>query len=146
LGIPNTLTLAERVGRARRLGLEEIRSPIENIVLAGNGKLLIEGTVLEATWKDVGGFIEGTVIVGEIDHPTTPLTLWFRNEFMIARRGEEIISVIPELISVLDRHTGIPILNPSCQTGMEVAVITLPSPAYWESEKGLSIFGPKYIG
>ncbi|WP_376769412.1 S-methyl thiohydantoin desulfurase domain-containing protein [Paenibacillus germinis] len=43
--IPNTLTLAESVGRGRRVGLEEIRSPIENIVLSGNGKLLIEGTV-----------------------------------------------------------------------------------------------------
>lgn len=144
--IPNTLTQAERVGRARRECLEEVRSPIENIVVAGNGKLLIEGTVLEATWKDVGGFIEGTVIIGENDHLNPLLTLWFRNEFMIARRGEEIISVIPELISVLDRHTGIPILNPTCQTGMEVAVITLPAPAYWESEKGLSIFGPTYLG
>ncbi|MFD0693143.1 DUF917 domain-containing protein [Paenibacillus sp. GCM10027628] len=144
--IPGTLSLSECVGRARRLSLEEDRSPIENIVAAGNGRLLAIGKVLEANWKDAGGFIEGDVLIGSDDGEAAPLYIWFRNEFMLARRGDEILSVIPELISVLDRRTGMPILNPDCQTGMEVAVITLPAPTYWESEKGLSIFGPSYIG
>ena len=39
-----------------------------------------------------------------------------------------------------------PILNPNCITGMEVAVGTFHAPKVWESDKGLSIFGPEYIG
>ncbi len=65
---------------------------------------------------------------------------------MVARNGDDIVSIIPELITVVDLKDGHPILNPNCKEGMEVAVITYPAPQEWETEKGLAIFGPEYIG
>ncbi|WP_019120806.1 DUF917 domain-containing protein [Brevibacillus massiliensis] len=146
--IPGTLSQAERVGQARRLACEEGKSPVAAVIKAGGGRLLGEGVVREARWREAGGFIEGEVIIdtGESSPAASQLSIWFRNEHMIARRGEEIVSIIPELITILDRNTGMPILNPDCQAGMEVAVLTFPAPAAWESERGLGIFGPEYIG
>ncbi|WHY95414.1 DUF917 domain-containing protein [Peribacillus simplex] len=146
--IPGTLTQAERVGRAMRLANDQGASPVNAVILAGKGKLLTEGIVSDATWADTGGFIEGSIAVQSInnDIEDTSLNIWFRNEYMIAKHGEEIVSVIPELIVILDRKNGVPILNPTCTTGMEVAVVTFPAPKVWESDKGLSIFGPEYIG
>ncbi|MDF2684406.1 MAG: hypothetical protein K0R47_5596, partial [Brevibacillus sp.] len=51
-----------------------------------------------------------------------------------------------ELLTILHHETGEPLLNPSCEAGMIVDVVTFPAPSAWESEKGLSIFGPEYIG
>lgn len=123
-------------------------SPVDAIISAGGGKLLIEGTVSNASWADIGGFIEGSITVESItsDSEIPSLSIWFRNEYMIAKSGETILSIIPELIIVLDKETGMPILNPNCITGMEVAIGTFPAPKVWESDKGLSIFGPEYIG
>ncbi|MGO0063546.1 DUF917 domain-containing protein [Brevibacillus fluminis] len=146
--IKGTLTQAERVGRAMRLANEEGRDPIEAIVAAGGGQLLMKGIVREADWQDVKGFTEGNVLIdpqaGVADQE--PLALWYRNEHMTAKRGGKLLSIIPELIAIVDGKTGMPILNPDCQPGMEVAVITFPAPAAWESDRGLSIFGPEYIG
>ncbi|MFM1655668.1 DUF917 domain-containing protein [Brevibacillus sp. B_LB10_24] len=142
--IPGTLTQAERVGQARRLACEEGKSPVAAVIKAGGGQLLGEGVIREARWQDVGGFIEGEVIIDSGE--SSPLSIWFRNEHMVARRGGEIVSVIPELITILNRNTGMPILNPDCQAGMEVAVLTFPAPEAWESARGLGIFGPEYIG
>lgn len=145
--IPGTLSQAEKVGRARRLSRAVGSIPAYAIAAAGNGSQLIHGVISEATWEDVGGFIEGEVTIVPMEKDgSEPLTVWFRNEFMIARRGEEILSIIPELLTILDHTTGEPILNPSCQAGMIVDVVTFPAPAAWETEKGLSIFGPAYIG
>ncbi|WP_028776076.1 DUF917 domain-containing protein [Shimazuella kribbensis] len=146
--ISGTLTQAERVGRAMRLANDQGDSPVNSVILAGKGELLIEGIVSDATWVDTGGFIEGSITVRSInnDRKNTSLNIWFRNEYMIAKRGEEIVSIIPELIVILDRKTGIPILNPNCTTEMDVAVVTFPAPKVWESDKGLTIFGPEYIG
>ncbi|MFL0365134.1 DUF917 domain-containing protein [Pseudobacillus sp. 179-B 2D1 NHS] len=146
--IPGTLSQAQRVGQARRLANDQQTSPVDAIISAGGGKLLIEGTVSNASWADIGGFIEGSITVESItsDSEIPSLSIWFRNEYMIAKSGETILSIIPELIIVLDKETGMPILNPNCITGMEVAIGTFPAPKVWESDKGLSIFGPEYIG
>ncbi|UFJ40774.1 DUF917 domain-containing protein [Brevibacillus humidisoli] len=147
--IAGTLTQAERVGRAMRLANERGESPTEAILAAVEGsRSLIDGVIREADWQDVKGFTEGQVVIepSDAEQGELPVTLWFRNEHMIARRGEQILSIIPELITVLDQKTGMPILNPDCTPGMEVTVVTFPAPAAWESDKGLSIFGPEYIG
>lgn len=145
--IAGTLSKAECVGRAMRLAREQGQIPAFAIAAAGGGSVLFQGTVRKASWQDVGGFIEGEVIIAPVESfGNEPLTIWFRNEYMVARRGGEILSIIPELISVLDHETGAPILNPSCQAGMDVDVVTFPAPSAWETEKGLSIFGPEYIG
>lgn len=143
--IKGTISKAEAVGRAMRKANNNEENPIEEIINAGEGKLLYEGIVREASWKDVEGFIEGSIVI-KSDTETDTMSVWFRNENMIARIADKIVSIIPELIVILDRRTGKPILNPCCKEGMEVAVLSFPAPPLWESEEGLSLFGPEYIG
>lgn len=143
--IEGTISKAQAVGRAMRLANEDGVNPIETITLAGDGKILFKGTVSEASWEDVGGFIEGIINI-KSDNLKNEMSVWFRNENMTARIADKIVSIIPELIIILDYQTGKPLLNPSCKAGMEVAVLSFPAPTIWETDKGLSIFGPEYIG
>ena len=64
---------------------------MDAVISAGGGKLLIEGTVSNASWTDVGGFIEGSITVESINSNSknSSLNIWFRNEYMIAKRGGE---------------------------------------------------------
>lgn len=144
--IAGTLSKSQQVGRAMREVREQGTIPAQAIVAAGGGTHLFHGVIRGATWKDVGGFIEGDVLIESSRQGELPLSIWFRNEYMTAKKGEELLSIIPELITILDHKTGEPILNPSCEAGMVVDVVTFPAPVDWETEKGLSIFGPEYIG
>ncbi|WP_412679548.1 hypothetical protein [Brevibacillus choshinensis] len=67
------------------------------------------------------------------------------SQFECSNLKGEILSIIPELLTMFRYETGQPILNPSCKAGMIVDVVTFPAPSAWETEKGLSIFGPEYI-
>ena len=143
--IEGTINASEQMGRALRLANGKGNSPVASMLEVGNGNLLIEGVITSAAWEDKIGFIEGTVDITSFEQNKT-LNLKFRNEFMYAESEGEIISIIPEIITVIDLDTGLPILNPSCKEGMKVAVLTFPAPEIWESEQGLSLFGPGYIG
>lgn len=145
--IAGTISLCGRIGLARRQANEGGFPPISKIILAGNGKCLLEGGVRESSCHDAGGFIEGSIVIDAGDPIVNrTLTIQFHNENMVVREGGDILSVIPELISILDCKTGDPIMNPECKPGMEVAVVVFPAPALWESDRGLELFGPKYIG
>lgn len=141
--IPDTLSRAGSIGYARRVGQQN--DPIASILKEADARLLTNGVIIDSEWHDANGFIEGTILIKDSQTQET-WTIWFRNENMIARKGDELISIIPTIISILDCQNGDPILNPQCQTGMKVAVITFPSPKIWTTKEGLAIFGPTYIG
>ncbi|MHA6260321.1 DUF917 domain-containing protein [Sporosarcina sp. CAU 1771] len=143
--IANTILNSEQMGRALREANSRGVSPVDSMIKVGKGNQLIEGIITSANWEDVGGFIEGEINITSFEGGEL-LTIWFRNEFMYARSNGEIIAIIPELISVINLEDGLPILNPSCKEGMKVAVLTFPAPKMWETEKGLSLYGPEYIG
>lgn len=141
--IPNTLSRAGSIGHARRTGLAY--DPVAAIVRETDARLLTMGAIVESEWQDANGFIEGIIVVEDNDTKDT-WNIWYRNENMFVKNGNELISVIPTIISILNRETGEPILNPQCRKGMEVAVVTFPSPDIWTTKEGLEVFGPKYIG
>ncbi|MDF2680581.1 MAG: hypothetical protein K0R47_1771, partial [Brevibacillus sp.] len=90
--ILGTLSKAEQVGKAMRQAREQGSTPAQAIAAAGDGRHLYYGVIRKATWEDVGGFIEGEVTIDPIEKCSDkPLTIWFRNEFMIAKQGEEIL-------------------------------------------------------
>lgn len=142
--IPHTLSQSEQLGRARREAVKQQQAVIEEVSKQQGAQLLVEGTVIEADWQDATGFIEGNIVIeqkGTKEH----FAIWFRNENMYVKQNGELISIVPEIISILDTETGQPILNPTCAPGMQVAVVNFASPEVWANE-GIDIFGPSYCG
>lgn len=143
--IPGTLGRAQIIGKARREALESKENPISALVDADNGRIITEGVVVHAAWKDVNGFIEGKVeIASRLSNKSYIVD--FRNENMTVECEEKLIGIIPDIFTILDASTGLPILNPSCQEGMKVVLAKFTSPDIWTTPEGIAIFGPRYIG
>ncbi|MGC8699131.1 MAG: DUF917 domain-containing protein [Candidatus Acidifodinimicrobium sp.] len=146
--IPNTITLAERIGKVLRTSSKEGKDPVPEMLLAGKGYFLFEGRVSKDTeWKDEGGYTVGQFeIKGTRKFEGHNYKVWFKNENIISWfDGRPDVSA-PDLISVVDRETGFPITNPYLKEGMNVAVIGFKSPDEWRKTKALEIFTPKSFG
>lgn len=143
--IPNALSYAETIGKARRLAVDEGKNPISAILKAGKGKLLFEGEVASETcWEIKEGFTIGTVHL--TDRRGETFKIWYKNENMIAWKNDQICLTCPDLICTVNTETGYPITNPNCKAGDKISVLAFESHPLWKSEKGLSILNPRFFG
>jgi DUF917 family protein len=74
------------------------------------------------------------------------MSVTVKNENMVCRLDGAVIVTVPDLICFFDMQTGTPIANPDILDGQSIAVVVLPAPSPFTSEKGLAIFGPTYAG
>ncbi|HEX5500233.1 MAG TPA: DUF917 domain-containing protein, partial [Thermomicrobiales bacterium] len=74
------------------------------------------------------------------------LTLEFQNEFLLARAGADVLVSTPDLITVLDAETGVPITTEGLRYGFRVVVVAMPSDPRWRTPAGLALVGPRYFG
>jgi len=145
--IPNTISLAEKVGRVRRKAMEKEDNPCKAIAEAGNGYLLFQGLVTAHNWKVEEGFTVGQIKLTGIDEcKGEEYTIWYKNENIISWYNGEVDVTVPDLISILEKDTGMPITNPNCDKGKRVSVIGFPASEQWRTPDGITAFGPKFFG
>ena len=85
----------------------------------------------------------------------TNIFLALQNENLLIRIGNEkekddddldIVSCVPDLISIVDNDTGEPIPTEDVRYGQRVAVLTLPCHPLLKTPEALQIVGPKAFG
>ncbi|MEW6082924.1 MAG: DUF917 domain-containing protein [Bacillota bacterium] len=146
--IPGAISFALSIGQAKRRAAEAGEDAVEAIRKAGEGFRLFEGRLTrDCEWEDTGGFTEGNMeMEGSGRWSGSTLKIWLRNENMISWLDGEVYVTIPDLICVLERDTGNPIMNPHAKAGMEVSVIGFRAHDMWRTDRGLEVFGPRYLG
>ncbi len=137
--IPNALTWAMEIGQA----MLQTKDPLEALLQHTEGVCLGEGTVTSVNQSIKNGFLEGSVaIVGE----NASFELLYQNEYLLAKKDGHVIATTPDILMLVEKESGTPISTESLRYGLKVALIALPAPAIWKTEKGLSLVGPKCFG
>lgn len=146
--IPGALSLAERIGRERRLAIQQGRDPVEAVLEAGGGYLLFAGVAEgDCAWATVGGFTEGEfTLQGTGPFAGSKYRVWLRNENMIAWRDGEVSATIPDLICVVETESATPLPNPHIKGGTYASVLGFPAAPPWRTPRGIEVFGPGYLG
>lgn len=145
-GIHNILSLEEQIGRAIRLSKEANLDPVEEVLKLTNGFELFRGKVVDVHRKTEGGWALGTAkMEGLQAYKGQSIELRFQNEHLLAKAGERLLCVTPDLIAVLDSETGLPITTEGLRYGARVAVIGMPCHPKWRTEKGIETVGPRYF-
>lgn len=145
--IEGAITYALKIGRAYRESRKNNEEPAQKIAQVGGGYLLFKGSVKDFHWEDKDGFTIGDVeIEGQGEYEGSSYKIWYKNENIIAWKNGEIDVTVPDLICMLSDDTGEPVTNPGYRKGMNVAVIGLPSPAEWRTDRGMELFGPQHFG
>lgn len=145
--IPGTLSQAHRLGDVWQSGKADPATLPAKIAAASQGLVLFQGRVNASQTRTEDGFtlghftIDGTgTYVGQTLHVT------LKNENMAAFLNGAPVATIPEIITLLDLDTGDVVTNPNVQKQQNVAVLVLPAPKPFLSQKGLEVFGPRYAG
>lgn len=150
--IPDTLSLAQRIGRILRgHGTEgEVLRDDEHIAAlcaSLDAVRLFDGKVVDLKRAFEGGFTRGAAELDGIgDDRGAGFRLDFQNEMLLARRDGELAAVTPDLIAVLDAATGHPITTEALRYGARVTVIAIPCNEKWRTPVGLATAGPAHFG
>ncbi|XP_069112790.1 uncharacterized protein [Argopecten irradians] len=152
--VPLSISLAWRLGRAVLLSRRDNTSPTDAILRETDGFLTIAGKIVDVSRETTGGFNKGFLkIVGTDEFSDKKGVIEFQNENLIARIGTgfqtdktEIVSCVPDLITVVDSDTGEPIPTENVRYGQRVSVLTLPSHPMLRTPRALAFVGPRAFG
>lgn len=142
--VRRSLSRAMEVGRR----LEESRDdPIGSLTDHLNGVVLLTGKIGDVERRTGGGFVRGSVVVEglEGDHGRL-LRVEFQNENLVALEEGAVVATVPDIISILDSHTGRAVTTEHLRYGQRVDVIAFPCDPLWRSREGLQIVGPAAFG
>ncbi|KAH6638348.1 hypothetical protein C7974DRAFT_333408 [Boeremia exigua] len=164
--VEHTMSLSWRIGRevARARKENRIDSVAESIIDAvggpDTGRVLFKGKIVGVERKLWMGHVYGEVIIeGTEAQFSGKVKIPFKNENIAAirmhdgqesktgeERNEDVLAIVPDLISVIDAQNGEAIGTPEYRYGLLVLVIGITASERWTSPKGVEIGGPSAFG
>lgn len=146
-GVPYTLRLSCRLGRAVRQARREHADPIAAIAGITGAVTLARGKIVDVQRETVAGFARGAIWVEglQADRGRT-VRVQFQNENLIAWEGDEALACVPDLICVVEQETGEPITTEQLRYGQRVVLLGIPCSPLLQRPEALAVVGPAAFG
>ena len=129
--VQGSLTLSKKLGDSVRKANQTKSDPVQAILEVNPGKVLFEGKISGIQRKTTQGFARGNVTIdGSGKFLDSVMEIEFQNENLIARIHDEIVCVVPDLISIVDSEKGDPITTELLRYGFRAVSythLTLPT-------------------
>ncbi len=147
VGVKNIVSFTEKIGKTLRTAKQNNENPVEALVDVTGGYPFFEGKIVDIDRKTKEGFARGTARIEGINkHKGDQLILNFQNEHLVAKVNGKVAVSVPDLITVHDIETGLPITTEGMRYGSRIMVMGIPCSDIWRTEAGLELVGPKYFG
>jgi DUF917 family protein len=156
VSVRGTIGIGLKVGRAIRHAHEHHLDPFAHLIatLAETSytpaRIIFSGKIVEVFRRTSEGFAKGTLRIQELDVPSGRepqlLEIEFQNENLIARTGDRILAIVPDLICVLDAETAEPITTEELRYGQRVKVMAVAVPEIMRTPEALRVWGPRHFG
>ena len=145
--VRGTLTLARRLGEILRESRLRHADAVAAIQSQLNAATIFEGRVTDVDRRTETGFARGDAkFTGVSDYRGHTFRIAFQNEFLVAERDGQPMVTTPDLITLLDADTGVPITTETIRFGLRVVAIAIPCAPQWRTPAGLALVGPRYFG
>ena len=116
--VRNSMSQAWRLGKVVHEARAEKSDPVAAILAHENGQLLFRGKIMDVARWTTGGFARGQIEIAGFDQVgDQSLKIDFQNENLIARIGERVLAIVPDLICIVDAETGRPISTEELRYG-----------------------------
>ena len=110
-------------------------------------KLLLKGEIVSFEEKNESGFFSGVISLIEIEEDAhEKYTLHFKNENIILFKDRKYVCSVPDLISIVDLNTLLPIPCSSLTSGLRVMVFGTPALQLWKTDAAIAMLGPDRFG
>lgn len=164
--VEHTISLSWRIGREVMRARKENRidnvgeSIIDAVGGPETGRVLFKGKIVGVERKLWNGHVYGEVIIeGTEAQYSGKVKIPFKNENIAAirmpdgevsktgeERNEDVLAIVPDLVSVIDAQNGEAIGTPEYRYGLLVLVLGITASERWTSPKGIEIGGPNAFG
>jgi DUF917 family protein len=154
--IAGTLGVGLRIGRALREAHERHLDPFTHLIATldetdySPARVIFTGKIVEVFRRTAEGFAKGTVRMQELHDEARSerreLAIEFQNENLIARVGDDVLAVVPNLICILDADTAEPITTEELRYGQRVKVMAVTVPEIMRTPEALAVWGPRHFG
>lgn len=142
--IEGTVTRAIRMGEAILRGADDPLAAIgevEAVTRIGQGK------VIDIERRTAGGFVRGSCLIEGLGADKGRLfRLEFQNENLVVLEDGLPLATVPDVITLLDQHTGHGIVTEGIRYGQRIEIVAFPAPPPWTTPDGLAAVGPRAFG
>ncbi len=138
-----------RVLRENRGNAQRIADPLRQAFassLYGEMFHLYTGKIVDYASSIVGGYDVGQATIESFDRDAPPLTIDIKNEYLVARIGDQVVGSVPDLITVLDYETATPINAERLRYGQRVTVYGIGCPEFYRRPNALAVVEPRCFG
>jgi DUF917 family protein len=150
--VPDTISFSIEIGRILREyrgNAQRIFHPLAEAFaksLYGDLFHLYTGKVVDYASSVVGGYDIGQAVIEAFDSDAPPLAINIKNEYLVARIGDQVVASVPDLITVLDYETSTPINAERLRYGQRVTVYGVGCPDYYRQPRALAVVAPRCFG
>lgn len=145
--VRGSIALALRIGRAIASARDAARDPVAAIADAADGRKLIVGKILDVERQFRAGHDWGTVRLEGVEEDRGRVAeIAFKNEYLIAKIDDKIELTVPDLITLAETETGIPVSTDILRPGLRVTVLGLPASGLLTTPAALKSVGPGAFG
>ncbi len=97
------------------------------------GRKIAKGTVIEFDHRLEGGFLKGTIALSD------GTKVYFQNEYLLAKRDDEIIGESPDLLVLIDKVKGEPVSIERMRLELELELYSYEGDSCWKTQEALAI-------
>lgn len=142
--IAGTVSRAIRMGEAILAGADD---PVDAIARVSPVTRLGQGKVIDIERRTSGGFVRGSALIEGIGADKGRIfRLEFQNENLVVLCDGEPLATVPDIITLLDIHTGHGIVTEGIRYGQRIDIVAFPAPPVWTTPEGLRAVGPRAFG
>jgi DUF917 family protein len=145
--ILGSVSRAECIGRAIRLAQQEKTSAIDAVLALTRGVRLFTGKIIDIDRQTRRGWSMGEALLeGSDSFRGQRMTVRFQNENLIAFRDDDVVAMVPDLITIVERDSGMAITTERLRYGLRVVVLGMPCAEKWRTPEGIALGGPRHFG
>ena len=147
-GVKDIVSRTQMLGEAIRGAKNTAgKSPEQAFLEAAEGYKIFAGKISDVQREVKGGFNFGKVVLeGIAGDKGKQAEVEFQNENLITRVDGIVKATTPDLISLVDTETFVPVPTDALKYGKRVMVVALECYPLWRTPKGIELVGPRYFG
>lgn len=149
--VHGTVTQTLEIGRTIRLARENGEDIFGNLLryLNRDGRhahILFDGRIIDLKREIRDGWHWGRITMRGLGDSQDEFTVDLQNEFTVARLNGRTVTIMPDLISVLDRESGEPRTAESLGYGQRVKVLGYSANEILRRPESMAFVGPRCFG
>lgn len=147
--ITQTLEIGRRIRRARESQGDPIRDLLEFLdqpAQQRHARELFSGRIVDVRHETRDGWHWGEALISSGRGSDPELSIEIQNEYLVARHKGRTLTVVPDLIAVLDSESAEPLTAEMLSYGQRVSVIGYSAAPIMRRPESLKVFGPRLFG